>query len=324
MPIELLPLRQSPTGLDCGVARHGQDGCAASAPPCFASVCTAWLRGSRSLTQAKILVDCDGVGRASCNRGVCRGRYLAKFPHVTFQMLLDRLSPRGGNGFAVNIGGQNHDPIYPLFERGYAGLAIEAEPRWHDALIRNLAQVNSSQQVFIAMERVSPVTLPSLLWKFRVPSHFDALKNDIDSIDLTILRTVLHSGYSPQIVMIEVNHDIPPPFQFELEYDPQCECKHGRGAYGASVDAVYREASLRGYSLVAMEFFNLDAECAFCEHNLWFVRNEAHVPKTSTEGVGRRARRLEFELVTRTDVLPRCAASQLCGFGMASFLEIAA
>ena len=175
LPIELLPLRQSPTGLDCGVAGHGQDGCAASAPPCFASVCTAWLRGSRSLTQAKILVDCDGVGRASCNRGVCRGRYLAKFPHVTFQMLLDRLSPRGGNGFAVNIGaedGQNHDPIYPLFERGYAGLAIEAEPRWHDALIRNLAQVNSSQQVFIAMERVSPVTLPSLLRKFRVPSHF--------------------------------------------------------------------------------------------------------------------------------------------------------
>ena len=200
------------------------------------------------------------------------------FAQVTFQMLVDRLlSPSGGNGFAVNIGaqdGQNHDPIYPLFERGYAGLAIEAEPRWHDALTQNLAQVNSSQQVFIAMERVSPVNLLSLLGKFRVPSRFDALKIDIDSIDLTILRTILHSGYSPQIVMIEVNHDIPPPFQFELEYDPECECKVGRGAYGASVDAVFREASLRGYSLVAMEFYNLAAECPFCEHNLWFVRNE--------------------------------------------------
>ena len=200
------------------------------------------------------------------------------FPQVTFQMLADHfLSLPGGKRFAVNIGardGRDHDPVYPLFEQGYAGLAIEAEPRWHDVLAKNLAQVNSSEQVSIAIQRVSPVNLEVLFRKFRVPRDFEALKIDIDSIDLPILQTILRSGYSPKILMIEVNHDIPPPFQFHLEYDPQCECRDQRGAYGASVDAVFREAFLRGYSLIAMEFFNPNSSCPYCEHNMWFVRND--------------------------------------------------
>lgn len=43
-----------------------------------------------------------------------------------FQMLADHfLSLPSGKGFAVNIGardGRDHDPVYPLFEKGYAGL----------------------------------------------------------------------------------------------------------------------------------------------------------------------------------------------------------
>ena len=181
-----------------------------------------------------------------------------QFPKVTFKMLLDALVPdtTSRNRFVVNVGardGKLPDPTFPLFMEGYAGLAIEADPQWQDTLHNNLAAVNSSAAIHTVMERVQPHSVISLLEKFSTPVDFDCLKIDIDSIDLAILQSVLRSGFSPKVVMIEINPDIPPPFQLNLEFHPQCECNWKHGAYGASADAIFRVASGHGYSLVAFE-----------------------------------------------------------------------
>ena len=177
----------------------------------------------------------------------------------------------------MNIGARDgiiHDQVYPLFKEGYGGLAIEADAAFQDRLASNLAAVNGSNAIFVVMEAAQPPSINALFQKFRVPFDFDCLKIDIDSIDLPILQSILLSGYSPKLIMIEMNPDIPPPFQIYLEFDPQCVCDEAKGAYGASADAIYREASLRGYSLIAFESFDKDSPRPRTEHNMWFVRND--------------------------------------------------
>ena len=145
-----------------------------------------------------------------------------RFPKLSFKLLLDALIPDAThlNHFAVNLGaadGREHDPVFPLFEDGYAGIAVEADPSLYDALSANLASVNKSNAVFIVIEKVQPPTLKALLERYKAPSDFDCLKIDIDSIDLPVLESILQSGYVPKVLMLEVNPDIPPPFQFHLE-----------------------------------------------------------------------------------------------------------
>ncbi|CAE7403808.1 unnamed protein product [Symbiodinium sp. CCMP2456] len=202
-----------------------------------------------------------------------------RIPKMSFKMLLDALLPDTGsrNYFAVNVGAREglfHDPVYPLFADGYRGLAIEADPQWYENLTANLAEVNSSKAVFIVKEKAQPYTMKEVLDRFQTPLDFDCLKIDIDSIDLPILQSILQTGFSPKMFMIEVNYDFPPPFQFALEFDLDCKAKFSEGTFGASPDAIFREASLRGYSLVAFEAMDLESEFVYNEHNMWFVRND--------------------------------------------------
>ena len=82
---------------------------------------------------------------------------LKALPHwpvdVTFEKLLHRYVPRSQQDrFTINVGAQNgdgFDPIYPLLQRGYAGLSFEGDPDRYEVLHKNLAAVNSSRQVHI-------------------------------------------------------------------------------------------------------------------------------------------------------------------------------
>lgn len=211
--------------------------------------------------------------------------FLRQRPNISFERILGVLVPEARRDhFALNIGGADgvqHDPVYPLFHNeSYDGLVVEAREEMREALLANMAMLNTSGRLHVAIERLVPHRVGPLLAEHAVPREFDALKVDIDSIDLAILRAVLDSAFRPKVIAIEINPDIPPPIQWQLEYKEGLIAGNmARGAYGASPDAVYRLLStLHDYSLVAIE---LQGEhdrrlrppvSAFSEHNMWFVR----------------------------------------------------
>lgn len=205
---------------------------------------------------------------------------LGKYPGApTFEVLLELFIPRSKRDmFVVNIGandGKSHDPVYPLFKLGYRGIALEASEKYRKVLDDNLAAVNASAGVYGVIEPATPGRMPELFSELRVPKHIDALKIDIDSFDFAILRSVFEAGYSPKIVMMEINLDIPPPYKWYVDYSDDFKFARSQifkhGIYGVSSAALFSELQdKRGYSFVGFEF---GAHRAL-EHNMWFVRND--------------------------------------------------
>lgn len=208
---------------------------------------------------------------------------LVRLPRVGFALLLEALTPVAARSrFALNIGagdGKTHDPVYPLFsEHGYAGLVMEAHPAAVAALLETLSPFNATGELRICAERVRPPAVRGLLKRFAVPRDLDALKIDIDSFDLPVMRAVLQAGYLPKVVAMEINPDIPPPLRWHMEYSPNFRLNFAgatwKGVYGASPDALFALLTSWGYSLVGFELISARERCPLCEHNMWFVRND--------------------------------------------------
>ena len=127
--------------------------------------------------------------------------------------------------FAVNIGardGKAHDPVYEMFANlQYKGLVFEGDTKVLPELQNNMKAVNHSLGVHIIPNYVATKTIVSVLQQNNVPKKLDVLKIDIDSIDLPVLRTILNGGYRPCFLMLEVNPDLPPPFEWYIEDTPE-------------------------------------------------------------------------------------------------------
>ena len=249
-----------------------------------------------------------GLRALLASQGVLSPAAAASWPtRVSFQLLLASLPGASlpySERYAVNIGakdGKLHDPVYPLFQSGYRGLALEADRETnHHVLPRNLGAVNTSGGIHIHWGFAKPNNIGDLLRTKGIPREFDALKIDIDSFDLPVLRAVLEADFAPHAVMVEFNPELPPPLQWSLEqHDSFRFGKKRAGKFGASVAALFDLLSGSGgsYSLVAVEMGDscdgaklclrncgaveiLDAakvvqrSCVRCESNLWFVRSE--------------------------------------------------
>lgn len=180
---------------------------------------------------------------------------------ISFGSLLKRLDI--GAKSAVNIGardGQTHDPIYPLFASGYSGVAIEADARWNETL--RLAFANFSGRVTHEIQFVNATNIASLLNRHETPRGLAALKVDIDSLDLPVLQAILEAGYTPAVLMAEINPDVPPPFSFYVSATPGL--RDFEGFYGTSLQALYDLLRRHDFALVQIENQGQ-------EHNAWFV-----------------------------------------------------
>jgi len=187
------------------------------------------------------------------------------------------------NRFAINIGandGRERDPTYSLFsQRGYRGLVVEGDEYWRPALERHLAPWNTSGGIKMHIGRAMPSTVAGTMQDNNMPRDVDALKVDIDSVDLDVVRALLKAGFRPKVISVEINADIPPPFRWEVSYSASFPDSFphitNNGIFGASADAVWATLSNEsGYSLVSVELLGARERCPHCEHNMWFVRND--------------------------------------------------
>lgn len=113
----------------------------------------------------------------------------------------------------------------------------------------------SSDSVSLAKIKVTPDNVVKIFEGMEVPQTFEYLNIDVDSYDLSILRTLLDAGYRPEIISMEVNEKFPPNIYFEVLYTKD-HFWRGDHFFGCSLTAAHETLSRRGYSLDSLEYNN--------------------------------------------------------------------
>lgn len=177
-------------------------------------------------------------------------------PHV-FTLAINQAYPQFANRYAVNIGAGDgigcNDPVYPLYQQGFGGLAIEADDN------AELAQNLPSDAITKVLGTfVTPINAASLLSEHGCPQTPDFFKLDIDGYDGPVLLEILRAGYRPKVMQIEINPEIPPPIEFAVLYDPDyrpwdAERRVG-GFYSASLAYIANLTRRFGYRPVQIDF----------------------------------------------------------------------
>jgi len=139
-----------------------------------------------------------------------------------------------------------------LFQKGWDGLAVELDGNKFSSLSFVLHEF---QKASLARVRVTPFNVADLFSCFGVSKKFGFLNLDIDSYDLDVMRSILSSGYRPNIVSMEINEKIPSSLYFEVPYSDEFEWEFG-DFYGCSLGAAYEVMSGAGYILESLQFNN--------------------------------------------------------------------
>jgi hypothetical protein len=160
------------------------------------------------------------------------------------------------SGYIVDIAagdGCNQSSTLGFFKRGnWSGLAVEMDPLKFSKLSFLFADFPN---VRLARNRVTPITVSSLLAGNEVPKDFELLNLDIDSYDLHVVDKLMEAGYRPKIISMEVNEKIPPPIYFTVDYDPEHYWKEDH-FFGCSITAAASVVLPKGYILNALEYNN--------------------------------------------------------------------
>jgi hypothetical protein len=172
--------------------------------------------------------------------------------------------------YVVNIGSYDgvsyHDPCYAFYQMGYPGLCIEGLDL--PKLNQNLPAQNITK---LTKTIITPLNAIELFQNSNCPRRFTFLKIDIDGYDGPVLATLLRAGYQPNLIQVEINSEIPPPFEFSIMYDSRYRCQDSRGQftgfYGMSFSYAMRIAYEFGYHLVHID------NVTFGTHDLIFARN---------------------------------------------------
>ena len=168
------------------------------------------------------------------------------------------LNPNSKTNYAINIGcgnGKDWDPVYPLFNSGWEGIAIDATSP--PDLFTNLPNEKVTKLTGIF---VTPENIVSILGQNNCPTNPDILKIDIDSYDGHVLNSILLSGCYPKVIVAEVNPEIPPPISFSVLYDKRYRTLDDQGMiggfYGMSLSYVTDLCFSFKYRLVELDFIS--------------------------------------------------------------------
>jgi hypothetical protein len=181
---------------------------------------------------------------------------VALYDSFQFCEFINQQAPQLANRFVVNIGAHDgksfDDPCYPLFQRGYAGVAIEGSNL--PQLAANLPAPDIHKFIDCC---VTPFNIAQVLQRASTPQCPDFFKIDIDGYDGPVLAAALEAGYRPKLIQVEVNPEIPPPIEFSVLYHPkyrnQDSAGNYTGFYGMSLAYAARLARAFGYHIIHLD-----------------------------------------------------------------------
>jgi hypothetical protein len=147
--------------------------------------------------------------------------------------------------------GVDQSNTFSLFDAGWTGLALEADP----ARFRALAAVHARRPgVGLARTFVTPGNVRDLLRGFGIPRDFGFLSFDIDGYDHYVLDALLQE-WRPALMCVEINEKIPPPLRFTIRPDAGFEYR-GDHFFGQSISKLVEMTAAHGYDLVELHYNN--------------------------------------------------------------------
>lgn len=153
----------------------------------------------------------------------------------------------------IDIGcgdGFNMSTAFPLTNHGWIGLLIDSDLKSIEIAKKRFKNSNHK----IILHNVTSLNIFELIL---INNYADAsyLKIDIDSYDLTILKSVLNAGMRPDIFSIEINERFPPPIKFE-RFESVERRIFPDFFYGCSLSSVEAEARNFNYVLIDLAYNN--------------------------------------------------------------------
>lgn len=156
--------------------------------------------------------------------------------------VLDRIK----SGTFVDLGagdGSTWSNSLLLVENGWTGLCVDYDRN----KFAHLSELHSGKPVVLRNDKITVENVCSMLDEASIPGHFEFLSVDIDGMDAWVIEEIL-GRFSPEIIIAEFNHLVPPPIRFCMNYDP--DFKWGVDhLFGASVQHLTDIIEDRGYGL---------------------------------------------------------------------------
>jgi hypothetical protein len=137
-----------------------------------------------------------------------------------------------------------HSNTRHLIQQGWSALLIEGDPA-RAAKIR--ATYADNPRVTTKEAWVYPGNIEILFEEAGVPTDLDLLVIDIDSNDYYVWRAI--HEFRPKVVMIEMNHQFPPPMLMVVDFHP-LNYWDGSSYHGASLQSLANLGKKKGYELL--------------------------------------------------------------------------
>jgi len=147
-----------------------------------------------------------------------------------------------------------------LLVEGWCGLWIETNPASASLIGAKFAPFIASGALTVVEGLVTACNIDELIGGGGLNGEIDLLSIDIDYNDYWIWKAV--SVVAPRVVVIEYNATLRPPMSVTVPYRPDGRWD-GSNFYGASLEALVRLGTDKGYRLVG---------CSLAGVNAFFVR----------------------------------------------------
>lgn len=161
--------------------------------------------------------------------------------------------------FGVEYGLENN--TLTLLLKGWNGLWIEGNERYVLQISSKFHDPISTSRLRVEHAFINRDNINDLIGAY-FTGEIDFLSIDIDGNDIYIFESI--EVVRPRVVVVEYNAKFPPSISIAQRYDPNFRWR-GTDYMGASLAAVTKVGSAKGYSLVG---------CNISGVNAFFVRND--------------------------------------------------
>lgn len=163
-----------------------------------------------------------------------------------------------------------------LLMSGWKGLWLEGSDKYVEAIRRGYAERIAAQQLTVSHSFITTQNINALIEAGGYKGELGLISIDIDGNDIWVWEAL--SVVSPAIVVIEYNSTWAPPLNIAQPNDPALYWQ-GTNYFGASLEAMTRMGTKKGYQLVG---------CNYSGSNAFFVRKDLaagkfHEPATARE-----------------------------------------
>jgi hypothetical protein len=150
-----------------------------------------------------------------------------------------------------------------LLLKGWQGFWLESDPAQVALLGKRFRRSLDRGALLVTQAVVTRENVEALLTEMGVPVELDLLSIDIDGNDYWVWKAM--SQFRPRVVVIEYNAALGPRATWVMPYDADHAWDGRSSRFGASLKALERLGTKKGYDLVG---------CSFTGVNAFFVRSD--------------------------------------------------